>query len=127
MVVHDLLRWLHVVVHVLLSVEALALVVCDQFRRLRLHDLILLLLGDVLRPVLRVIELARVLDQLRVVELRVCLHFSVDIEPEASFAILRGVVVVDINLKLIFCSVIQINRRRRFRLVRDLVVFGILT
>lgn len=103
------------------------MVVCDQFRRLRLHDLILLLLGDVLRPVLRVIELARVLDQLRVVELRVCLHFSVDIEPEASFAILRGVVVVDINLKLIFCSVIQINRRRRFRLVRDLVVFGILT
>ena len=127
MVIHDFLGRLQVVAHILLSVESLALVIRDHLRRLGLHYLYLLLLNYVLRPVLRVIEFAGILGQLRVVEVRVRLHFSVDIDPEASVAILCSVVIVDINLKLILCSVIQINRRGGFRLVRNLVVFGILT
>ena len=38
-----------------------------------------------------------------------------------------GVVIVDINLKLVLCSIIQINWRGGFRLVHNLIVFGILT
>ena len=112
----------------MLSVESWALVIRDHLRRLGLHHLYLLLLNYVLRPVLRVIEFAGILGQLRVAEFRVhSLHLSVDVDPEARVAVLGRVVIVDINLKLVLCSIIQINWRGGFRLVHNLVVFGILT